>query len=107
MGWCTGVFFAVLVAVHAFSIWDERRRQRRVAGGGRELSTRCPLLPAEFAADATISPEVVERVRQVVARVAEQALLPEQVDVDPTRLRPEDCLAGDLGYHLDSLAFCE
>ena len=41
------------------------------------------------------------------AEVAEQALLPEQVDVDPTRLRPEDCLAGDLGYHLESLAFCE
>lgn len=66
---------------------------------------RAALPVTDFAAG--VPADIAERVRRMLAAVCESAYAPPRRPVDPSRLRMEDSLAGELGYDLDSLSMAE
>jgi acyl carrier protein len=101
MNWFTVLFFAACLA---FMIWVsllERRKQHLYAESfDRRQKQRADCPKSELFAD----PEF-RRVCRALASVAEQAMSPPGVHVDPERLKPSDTLGEDLGFSLDSLAY--
>lgn len=110
MHWFTILFFAICIAFVWFAVRHEVRQQRKQAEHLRQLQASRTAVPAAEPSpecSVGVSSEIADRVLRVRASVSEFSLSPPQVNVDPSRLRPGDLLCDDLGYHLDSLAFCE
>jgi acyl carrier protein len=97
-------------AVFAAIMWIVGRREARQRRESAELLARRPARSAEEIAGIAlcgVAPDVAERVLRIVAEVSEFSLSPPKVSIEPSRLRGSDTLQDDLGYHFDSLAFCE
>jgi acyl carrier protein len=97
-------------AVFAAIMWIVDRREARQRRQSAESLARRPARSAEEIAGIAlcgVAPDVSERVLRIVAEVSEFSLSPPKVSIEPSRLRGSDTLHEDLGYHFDSLAFCE
>jgi len=106
----TILFFAVCVAFICFVTWYGARQQREAAERMRQRqASRAAVPAAELSRECGpgIPPDIAERVVRILAAVSEFSLSPPGAKVDPSRLRAGDTLCEDLGYQLDSLAFCE
>ncbi len=110
MGWLAILFIAACSVFVYFGSLQEAREQREAADRMRRQQGARPAVPVAECARAygeQIPPEVAGRVLRVLASVSEFSLSPPGATVEPGRLLPEDSLAEDLAYHMDSLAFCE
>lgn len=110
MDWWTLLFCLAIVALIVISYPLEARSIRAHAERLRQrLACRPSVSSVEFVTECArdVPLDVAERVRRVLSKVSEDAVQPAQLRIDPAIIQPDDDLGDDLGFCLDSLAFCE
>jgi acyl carrier protein len=101
MGWLATIFVAIAFAVVVWGIVAEDRCQRRCVDEFRaRQDQRQSPTESRFHADPDF-----QRLCRALAAVAEEAMTPPGIQIDPSRLEPFDTLAEDLAFSLDSLAY--
>ncbi|HEY1065611.1 MAG TPA: hypothetical protein VGE52_05870 [Pirellulales bacterium] len=101
------IFTFILFPFYILDVFRDFRVSSLAAGAAKSRAQRPPLTEREFAAEfGEVSPEIVESVLRVLARVAadDGADEPPVPDFDPRRLRAGDTLYCDLGFGCNDLA---